>query len=228
MRKIYIVGDARHYSNWMEGELVKDMKYADLVVFTGGEDVHPDFYGHPTHPWTSTNKLRDRFEMAEFAEASKLGKHMLGICRGSQFLCVANGGWLVQHQQNPSYVHNIDTYDGQILEITSTHHQAAYPYNLPIENYQVLGWTDGLLPFHEDGNQEEMNPPKECEIVYYPKGNCLGIQGHPEMMERTHKTITYLRDLLNKFLLNQLNIASDEQNTTEEIQAEDKITASFT
>lgn len=25
-----------------------------------------------------------------------------------------------------------------------------------------------------------MNPDKECEIVYYPLTNCLGIQGHPE------------------------------------------------
>jgi len=204
MRKIYVVGGSTGYASWMQGQLTDKLSDANLVVFTGGEDIDPDFYGQPHHPFTGSNKTRDRYEFSKFEEAQKLGIPCLGICRGSQFLCVANGGLLVQHQQNPSYVHNITTYDDKELEITSTHHQAAFPYNLSKEDYRILGWTNGISKFHEDGNKNEMHPEKECEIVYYPKTKSLGIQGHPEMMKREHLTITYLQNLLNLFLNNKL------------------------
>lgn len=206
MRKIYIVGSAGgRYANWMEGTVVQKMKDADLVVFTGGEDVDPDFYGHPKHPFTGCNTKRDRYEQIEFNEALELKKPMIGICRGSQFLCVMNGGLLVQHQENPKYMHNITTYDGKVLEITSTHHQAAFPFNLPKESYKILGYTEKLSKFHEDGNRDEMNPEKECEIVYYPKQRCLGIQGHPEAMDiKKHPTIPYLQNMLNLFMTQKL------------------------
>lgn len=187
------------------------------------------------HPMTYANQARDRYEMQQFTEAVKLGKHIIGICRGSQFLCVANGGHLVQHQDNPLFIHRINTYDDQELDITSTHHQAAYPFNLPKEDYQILGWTENLSPYHEDGNEEELNPPVECEIVLYPKSKCLGIQGHPEMMPITHSTIAYLRDLLNGFMLNNINgksngttEAPDEQGAkegSEEIQTTHQVEA---
>lgn len=179
MRKIYVVGNSSHYIRWMEGKEVKNMKDADLVVFTGGEDVHPDMYGEPINPTSGNNIKRDRYEQLEFNEALERKIPMIGICRGSQFLCAMSGGRLIQHQQNPSYMHNIKTYDSKIIEITSTHHQAAYPFDMRKEAYHILGWTKGISKFHEDGNQEEMNPPKECEIVHYPETRCLGIQGHP-------------------------------------------------
>jgi hypothetical protein len=134
-----------------------------------------------------------------------------------------NGGLLVQHQNNPSYMHEIKTYDGHTLDISSTHHQAAFPYNLPKDKYKILGWTDNMLPFHEGGNREEMNPEKECEIVYYPKGNCLGIQGHPEALDLKHPTIAYLRDLLNKFLSNQLIESFYEHTDTKKVQTADTV-----
>lgn len=226
MRKIYVVsndgldfGDS--YARWMEGELVDSIAEADLVVFTGGEDVHPDFYGHPKHPRTFSNRARDRYEMLKFNEARNLGKHIIGICRGSQFLCVANGGSLVQHQDNPYFIHAIQTFDGLNIDITSTHHQAAYPFDLPKDSYRILGWTKGVSEYHEDGNGEELNPEVECEIVYYPVSKCLGIQGHPEMMALNHPTVAYLRDLLDTFLLNNINANLDEEeHTAEEVLAE--------
>jgi GMP synthase-like glutamine amidotransferase len=206
MRKIYVVGSVNNYARWMEGAIVQDLEDADLVVFTGGEDVHPDFYGQPSHPQTYSNKQRDRYEMKIYEAAIQKGKHIIGICRGSQFLCVANGGHLVQHQDNPHYIHPINMLDGTVLDITSTHHQAAYPFVLPKDEYHILGWTEGISPFHEDGNKTELNPEKECEIVYYPKSKCLGIQGHPESMPTSHETIAYLRKLLNAFLINKIDI----------------------
>ena len=115
-----------------------------------------------------------------------------------------NEGLLVQHQNNPSFYHKIKTYDGKELEMTSTHHQAAFPFNLPKENYKILGWTENMLDFHQDGNQQEMHPEKECEVVYYPKTNCLGIQPHPEMMKIESEGVRWCQNLLLKFANNEL------------------------
>lgn len=88
-------------------------------------------------------------------------------------------GKLIQDQPNPEYTHKIKTFDGKELVITSTHHQAMYPFDMDKKDYKIIAWTEGMLKHHEGGNKEELNPEKECEIVYYPSTNCLGIQGHP-------------------------------------------------
>lgn len=207
-RNIYVADSwgSSSYANWMQGQIVTNIKDADLVVFTGGEDVNPALYGKQAHPSTSFNANRDRREMAEYKTALELNKPMIGICRGAQLFCALNGGILIQHQDNPSYLHNIYTYDGEKLPMTSMHHQAAYPFYLPRENYKILGWTNDLSSFHYGQNyQEELYPPKECEIILFPKTQCLGIQGHPEMIRSNNsKTINYLQNLLNKFLAKEI------------------------
>lgn len=208
-RKIYVVGSSANYDNWMQGEKVNTLDEADLVVFTGGEDVHPSIYSENKHHTTGSNFERDEYERVRFDRAVFLNKKIIGICRGSQLVCALNKGILVQHQDNPNYMHNINTYDGKVLNITSTHHQAAYPFRLSEDEYKVLGWTENMLPFHKGGNNEELNPKVECEIVYYPKTKSLGIQGHPEMMypsrdQSSYETIQYLQDLLDKFMNNEL------------------------
>lgn len=209
-RQIYIVGAANDYANWMNGELTDRFENASLIVFTGGEDVTPSLYNAPAHPKSYFNEKRDKVEMIAFKKAQELKIPCVGICRGSQFLCVMSGGSLVQHQENPLYMHNIETYDNNILQITSTHHQAQYPYELSKDNYNVLAWSKGISRFHEDGNMKELPLPedKEAEIVYYKNTNCLGIQGHPEMMftkNKTSETILYLQSLLTKFILGGLD-----------------------
>lgn len=170
-----------NYSNWMNNvELVDRMKDADLVLFAGGEDVSPSIYGASKHHTTFTNKDRDAEETKAYNLALELSKPMIGICRGSQLLtALQEGGMLVQDQPNPSNMHDIHTYDGKKLRISSTHHQAMYPFNMKEGSYKIIGWTENLLKYHKDGDDKELNPPKECEIVYYPKNRCLGIQGHP-------------------------------------------------
>lgn len=204
LRKIYAVGGDEGYSNWMQGSRVAALEDADLVVFTGGEDVDPSLYNENKHATVYSNLTRDLYEQKQFNKAKALNKHIIGICRGSQFLCVMAGGILVQHQHNPGFHHKIKTYDGRELEITSTHHQAAYPWR--IKNFQVLGWTNNISKYHLGGNGEEMvNDGQEMEIVYYPEVKGLGIQGHPEMMYKEgDPTIEYLRNLLNLHMENAL------------------------
>lgn len=201
---IYLVQGWVDYINWIENaKLVKTIEEADLVLFEGGEDVSPYLYGDITHPSTHTSKERDMYEVKIFRKAQELDKKCLGVCRGAQLMCIMNEGLLVQDQNNPKYHHPIKTYDGEEIIVTSTHHQAAFPFNLPKENYKILGWTENMLSHHENGKQEEMYPEKECEVVYYPKTNCLGIQPHPELMDLNSNGVKWFQMILNKFINNE-------------------------
>jgi gamma-glutamyl-gamma-aminobutyrate hydrolase PuuD len=204
-RKIFVVGIAGGYTNWTQSERTYDMKKADVVMFTGGEDINPALYGKESHPFTSCNPVRDAFEVNAFKQARDLKKPMIGICRGAQLLCVMNGGLLVQHQTDEYFLHYIRTYDNQKDILTSScHHQAAFPFKLPEKKYKILGWTEGLSKIHQGIDwKDDMNPPVECEVVFYPKWRCLGIQGHPEMMfyrEGLEDSVKYFQNLLTTFL----------------------------
>lgn len=209
--KIYHVQGETNYSNWIPNITIVDtIEEADLVLFEGGEDVDPSLYNEPEHRSTYSNIERDIEETAVFEKAKELNIPCLGVCRGSQFLCVMSGGKLVQDQPNPRYIHDMLTEDGLVIKVSSTHHQAQYPFNMiEGEDYKLLGWTENLLPYHQNGFGEELSPVKECEVVYYPKTNCLGIQPHPEMLwdkwqnapeKEFEETIDWFRKVLFKFL----------------------------
>jgi len=208
--KVYVVGGSIGYANWLPNhELVNNLEDSDLVLFTGGEDVSPHLYGQSKHPTTYCNLNRDIYETKLFKQAIELNKHVLGVCRGSQFSCVMAGGILVQNQGQSGMYHDINTSSGETIRVTSTHHQAQFPFVLNDDEYKVLGWTTNESKYHQGGSNEELNPPKECEIVYYPKIKCLGIQSHPEMVfppsELWEKTmIDYMQELIIKLLKNEL------------------------
>lgn len=199
--KIYVVGPAVGYANWMKCEIVNNIEEADLVLFTGGEDVTPSLYGEYAHPTTYYNNSRDTSEIKIYEKALKLDKKFIGICRGSQFLCVMSGGKLIQHMSHPSN-HMINMYDGEPLEVTSSHHQMMYPFNLPDKHYSILGWTEGLSRMHLGGNNEEMVLPSnmEPEIVYFKDTWSLCIQSHPEWQGLNHPTVLKLQEILEMHL----------------------------
>lgn len=221
MRKVFVVGEAKGYGAWMYPRkktnfvtIVHDINQADLIVFTGGEDVDPAIYGEQRHYETMSNIRRDIRETAIYRRAIEQDIPMVGICRGAQLLCALNGGILVQHQPNPRSNHYMYTYDKEYIDITSSHHQAAFPFNLPKDEYKVLAWT-AELDFHLGGSGEELNPPMECEVVYYPKTRCLGIQGHPERMNFRCETVYYLQELIDELLDNNLEKKINEYETKE-------------
>lgn len=209
-RRVYVVGPQYGYASWTQSAIVNNMEESDFVLFTGGADVDPSVYGEPMGSRTSSNIERDIFEERKFKQALELEKPMLGICRGAQFLCVMAGGRLVQHQNDIGFIHAMHTWDGQKIKVTSTHHQAMYPWNLPKGSFKVLGWGKGCSKTHLDGNDEEMDLPgnMEMETVYFPKIRALGIQSHPEMMftnlPEDKLTISYFRDLLDKTISGDL------------------------
>ncbi|MDN2453831.1 gamma-glutamyl-gamma-aminobutyrate hydrolase family protein [Lactobacillus sp. UCMA15818] len=77
----------------------------DGLILPGGPDVDPLFYGEEPIPEIGmTLGIKDKFEIALIKETLKVGKPILGICRGIQILNVALGGTLYQdlEAQNPN------------------------------------------------------------------------------------------------------------------------------
>ena len=202
MKKIFVVGNQLGYSKWIKDhKLVNNLEEADIVLFTGGEDVDPSLYGCEKHPTTYSNIQRDLEEKAIF-EQVKPHQLCLGICRGSQFLCVMNGGLLVQNVRGHATfgTHQIsNTHDFDTYEITSTHHQMQYPYNLDSKDYDLLWVANPRRSEYYEGDQITA-VPYEPEIVLYHvpgKPKCLAIQGHPEMMRPEAPVLEMLNRLIN-------------------------------
>lgn len=187
--KTFVVGGDTGYARFLENvELVDKLEDAELVIFTGGSDVTPSYYGCKEHRRTYCNPERDAEEKKAF-DSIKPEQLVLGICRGSQFLCVMNKGLLVQDCDNHAIGRTHEITDGDMCyQITSTHHQMQYPYNLPKDDYTVLYRSSNLLSNRWEGDKidaEEIIRNGEPEIVlYHKKGypKCIAVQGHPEMI----------------------------------------------
>lgn len=115
----------------------------DGILFSGGEDANPAWYGEEVLNGTvEIDFIRDRSDSLLARAALASGKPVLAICRGSQLMNVILGGSLYQDipSQCPSEVrhsggafHKIGLIKGSILEriygpdsllVNSMHHQA--------------------------------------------------------------------------------------------------------
>lgn len=216
-RKIYVIGMLQHYMNWCQAEFTNDIKSATAILFTGGPDIEPALYGKQPHPETSTFPSRDKHEITMFEMVRDMGKPIIGVCRGAQLVCSQAGGILVQHQANPKSHHYIDTFDGKKVCVSSSHHQAQYPWGLPVDQYRLLGWSTGISAFHDgEAEGDEMvvgKVPGNCEVeeVYYRGIHALAIQSHPENVwhhrfkyAEARASIEHHQSLLTRFLNGEL------------------------
>lgn len=212
-RTVYVVGGANEYVNWMQSAIVDKMEDAKFVVFTGGADVSPSLYKKKKHFTTYPSPKRDEEEVEEFNKARQLNKPLVGICRGAQFLCVQAGGILVQDQANLRLYHPMQVKDGKSIMVSSSHHQAQYPWVLPENKYRILGWTKGQSKYHlGETDKDEMIIGKvdgeiEVELCHFPEIDALAIQSHPEIVfnyidtaAAAKESTAYFRDLLTQFL----------------------------
>lgn len=100
-----------------------------------------------------------------------------------------NGGLLVQNCYGHAigHTHAIVGMD-MMYQITSTHHQMQYPYNLELSEYSVLYKSETPLSGSYEGDKIDSGTVLifgEPEIVLYHKEGlpkCLAVQGHPEMI----------------------------------------------
>jgi putative glutamine amidotransferase len=166
----------------------------DGLLFTGGEDVAPAYYGEAMgERCQEPDKERDLFEIHLARAALTRRTPILGICRGLQLLNVAAGGTLYQdlacrpgtlphhaadgaHRQQ--LIHGVRIRPGTRLHaimgvteslVTSTHHQFVK---------DLAPGFRATAESVEDGIVEAIEHPDHPFLV--------AVQWHPERMVRDH------------------------------------------
>lgn len=166
----------------------------DGLVFTGGGDVAPAYYGEtPDERCHEPDRERDLFEMHLARAALARRMPLLGICRGLQVLNVAAGGTLYQdigcrpgtsplhaarREDRRKLIHAVRILPGSRLRaimgvpesrVTSTHHQLVKDL---APGFRVT--AESL----EDGIVEGLEEPDHPFLV--------AVQWHPERMYQEH------------------------------------------
>ncbi len=163
----------------------------DGVVFTGGEDMDPEWYGAAPSPHSNPpSRERDVFELALFATARYRELPILGICRGIQLINVALGGTLYQDlpTERPGPVdHNpkaARTERGHAVRLAVGSRAAAALNSIGIRvnsfHHQAICDLAGALVatgWTEDGLVEAVETGPDAPWL-------LAVQWHPEEMHR--------------------------------------------
>ncbi len=185
------------FRNRKDYRLVSLPSEADLMVFTGGEDVCPVLYGEATQKGTSSNIMRDFEEIAALRYALDNDIPLAGICRGAQFLNVMAGGRLYQdvscHCGNFAQ-HDAQLADGKIVKVNSYHHQMMIPSERM--KHDVLMWANNSARDKHTNSAIAL----ETEAVYYYGMNALCFQPHPEFMTQDDTRETFF-NLLEEYVL---------------------------
>ena len=183
--KVFVVGPEGFITNMFEREgweIVGTPEKADVLCFTGGADINPDLYGERCHPATWFDPVRDREDMHIYD--TNQDKFKVGICRGGQFLNVMSGGTMYQdvdyHAISGTHMAR-DTRSGQILAVTSTHHQMMVPdetsgcvlLTAKCSTRRETAYETILLPFDSP----------DTEAVWYKHTKSVCFQPHPEYPE---------------------------------------------
>lgn len=207
MRKVFIESSRGNcaYAKMLEEfgfEFSSYLGEVDLVCFTGGADVDPLLYDTHKHPTTFPNTERDEHCLELFDSATNLGIPMLGICRGSQFLCVANGGKLWQDVDMHTQSHMALSTDGEVLAVTSTHHQEMRPVGGRI--LMIANTGNYRSTVSDDGTQRTVPAvTPTIESVYWEDTNSLSIQGHPEFNNASPQFKEWTRKHILKLLMKE-------------------------
>lgn len=205
MKSVYIIHGSQQYRQLFERlgfVMAEHLAEADLVCFTGGEDVSPYMYEHQKHKATWNNPARDQFEVRLFDQAQALGIPCVGICRGGQFLNVVSGGEMYQDVSGHALYDGhmlTDVESGETIYVSSTHHQMFKPSkDAIIVAVSSLGgtreWWNGQMFARDVSNTD-------YEVVYYPHTNSLCFQPHPEFGNPEYDEMKkYFEQCLSKYL----------------------------
>lgn len=153
---------------------------ADIVVFGGGPDVDPVFYGETPHPSCHIAPERDQADLALYKKCLDLGIPMVGVCRGAQFLHVMNGGKLFQDVNHHYGEHSMwDIRDKiNVPDVSSVHHQMCRPN--AINGMEIIAEAHVSDRRAINATKEEKGHKKDIEAFFYRETCCFGVQGHPE------------------------------------------------
>lgn len=168
---------------------------ADLVVFTGGPDVDPEYYGETRHPSCYTDEERDYDDIATYLTCLDEGIPMTGICRGAQFLAVMNGYKLYQHIDGHHGEHHFwDTKEKVMIQrCSSVHHQSV----IPGPGMEILGVAH--KSYEKWKNDKDVintqSPGTDLEAFFLRDTCCICVQGHPEYRDYNAFAQWYIKTL---------------------------------
>jgi putative glutamine amidotransferase len=186
----------------------------DGIILTGGEDVDPAHYGEDRHATVNTAPApHDAFELGLARAALEQGVPILGICRGSQVLAVADGGRLVQDvpSQHPdASTHMVDWVEfAEAAPGEHWHRMAVEPSS------RLAGWVGDGEPlvnsFHhqavaETGRRLRAVARAEDGVIEATESApdapfAVGLQWHNEFMwRRDERWLGPFRDLVRAAL----------------------------
>ena len=180
-----------------------------FLVIWGGGDIHPSLYDRPNVASQVGRgpSIRDEIEVYHISRAIEKNIPIVGVCRGAQLGCVAAGGILIQHADQHATDHFIETSDGRKLLTSSLHHQIMFPWQIqhellahaaPSRATEYFGISEEEATHILTGKDGKWVEP---EIVWFPTIKCLAIQGHPEYMDPTHAFNSYVKELIDRFII---------------------------
>jgi gamma-glutamyl-gamma-aminobutyrate hydrolase PuuD len=204
-------GDAQGYpfdalfTNTMIVDHSRDLnKGVNALVFWGGTDIWAGLYGQKPNKYNQNRfgmSVRDSIEWHLMSLAVERKIPIIGVCRGAQMLCAMAGGSLIQHVDNHHSSHILETFDQKKgIYANSCHHQMM---KLPCtEDVELLAWTNNVSKRAIGQDDEpEVLPSKEPEIVHFKNLRAVGIQGHPEWMDKGTSFVDYCLDLIKEKIL---------------------------
>lgn len=164
-----------------EALLRKELKELDGIIFIGGRDYDPGWYGKTLHPSMELmDPHRGRFDSLFMHLALESGKPILGVCAGEQLLNIATGGKLIRDIPNHRGVEHgirilpdskLQTLYGDSLLVNSWHHQCVEPEYLN-PDFRITAWSaDSIVE----------------AIEFTGKQWILGTQFHPERLPREQR-----------------------------------------
>lgn len=188
------------YPNWRY--LRGGVKDADVVIFTGGADILPQWYGETGITGCYYSPMRDYGEVEDFRSMVP-EQQAWGICRGAQLTWALSGGKLWQNvSDHAGQKHDtVDAETGGNRVVNSVHHQMLMPIEMfaapgsPVQKAQVLSYTrrarakEGRLNneyIRWVRNEENSDSIQglDIEAVVIPATETtplvLGFQAHPE------------------------------------------------
>ena len=181
----------------------------DLLCFIGGNDLHPAFYGHKTHPTTYASLELDYACHSWYLRAKHLRVPCVGICKGAQQLAVFNGGALYQNVDNHTKEHLVKPIlpEGHPqFKVTSSHHQMIDWST--VTNVQLLVDTDPSICdnriIYSLSKRKFVNVKGshivEPEVLWFHKTRDLAVQYHPEWMDKESYGWKYFQWLIKEYI----------------------------
>jgi gamma-glutamyl-gamma-aminobutyrate hydrolase PuuD len=178
---------------------------SDMVLYTGGSDVSPSLYNETILGCSFVDFARDRDDSDCFTVARRSNKFQVGICRGSQFLNVMNGGQLWQDVDGHAGKNHLvqDILSDKTYMVSSTHHQQIILNTELAVRPKLLAWaeeSERKLSAKGCWRKESGRPSTDVEAYWYPHSRCLGVQWHPEFGPRecTDLFFSYIEKYYNE------------------------------